>query len=225
MSDKQTDIFSVSQSLSSKQADFAELCNALYERELLTLAQISLSNPLVAKRKLAGLSYHVKNIAHFLCQHQAPLEIDSHNASFQHKQASSSPAHKMDPEKNVIWFQKYAELGLVVPIQVQHFDHSHIELDSIDKLDKTQNRLHANKYGWFHFDGSSQLSNNQDGTEQCHHTLLKPTKAIMQAASCGHTWRHRSKAIPRALTLREMKLCANINWKNFGLKPCHSWSL
>lgn len=213
MSDKQTDFFSIAHSHGPELAKFAELCNALYERELHSLAHASLQQPSLVKRKLAGLPYHVKNVAYFLCDHNAPLEVDSHNASFQHKQAQKAPSLKTDSEKSHIWFKTNAKLGLVVPIHVEALDNHHIELDCVDKIDHNNHCLHTNKHGWFRFYGDLCKPDSNGPLAK----LIKPTKAIMQAACCGHTWNHKSRTSPRALSLREMRLSAHIDWKKFTL--------
>jgi len=48
-------------------------------------------------------------------------------------------------------------------------------------------------------------------------TLLKPTKTIMASACSGHAWNFKSRVSPRALSIREMRLSTQINWKNFTL--------
>jgi hypothetical protein len=90
----------------------------------------------------------------------------------------------------------------------------HIELDSIDRIDLRGNRLHTNKFGWFNIDG--------EFSEDVHTKLsvlslrlLKPSKAILTAACCGHKWDHKGKGQQRALSLRELLLSLTINWKTF----------
>jgi hypothetical protein len=214
MSDQQADFFSIVQSPGPELADFAELCNALYERELLSLAHSGPNQLNLLKRKLAGLSHHIKNVAYYLCRHQAPLEVDTHNASFQHKQAAKSPGRLLDKDKNTAWFSAHAAPGLVVPINVVGLDSNHIELDSVDRIDMEQGAIHTNKHGWFEFSGVATKQNESIIEKQ----LLKPSKAIMQAACCGHRWNHKSRKTPRSLTLRELLLCAQIDWKRFTLK-------
>ena len=48
------------------QRQYAELCNALYERELMSLAQGASANASLLKRRLSGLSHHIKRAAEFL---------------------------------------------------------------------------------------------------------------------------------------------------------------
>ncbi|WP_420935182.1 hypothetical protein ACOJR9_04530 [Alteromonas sp. A081] len=47
--------------------------------------------------------------------------------------------------------------------------------------------------------------------------LLKPTKTTMASACSGHAWNFKSRVSPRALSIREMRLSTQINWKNFTL--------
>lgn len=213
MSDKQTDIFSVDQSPSPELANFAELCSALYERELHSLAHSSIGQPSLLKRRLAGLPYHVKNIAHYLCQHNSPLNVDVHNASFQFKQAVKVPTRTANADKNYAWYSQHATPGLVVPIYIEDIDGHHIELDCVDRVDKETKTLHTNKFGWFDFYGKP--------TEQTRGILVKqlnkPSKAIMQSACCGHVWNHKNRVLPRVLSLRELLLSSQIDWKRFTL--------
>lgn len=219
MSDKQSDFFSFVQSPSPALSDFAEICNALYERELLNLAYSGPKQLSLMQRKLAGLTNHVKRIAYFLCKQQDegqwPLDVDSHNASWQSKQAAKSPGRNNDAEKTLAWYQQNAAPGLIVPIRVRDLDNETIELDCIDRVHQDEKRVHVNKFGWFDYAGMVQETRF---TEQ-EIILLKPTKAIMQAACCGHSWNHKSKNLPRSLTLREMMLSTQIDWKHFRLKP------
>ena len=93
---QQIDIFSDDQ----RQLHYAELCNALYERELASLSQQKISNISLLQRKIAGLRHHVKRAAYSLLQHQTPLDVDVHNASWQAKQAAKCMANNYIPEKN-----------------------------------------------------------------------------------------------------------------------------
>lgn len=216
MSDKQADFFSTVQ---SQGPDFAEICNALYERELQTLAFFGPKKLPIMRRRLAGLSYHIKRIAYFLCQQHhvenGPLTVDIHNASWQCRQAKKSPARTADHTLIAKWYQQHAAPGLVVPVRVCQIDHETIELDSIDRVNSNDNAVHLNKFGWFHLDGHDiqcRVPNQQV-------ILVKPTKSIMRAACCGHRWDHRSISTPRVLSLREMRLSTQIEWKRFHLLP------
>ncbi|WP_088330186.1 hypothetical protein [Lacimicrobium sp. SS2-24] len=204
MQQNQSDIFRQD----SQQLYYAELCNALYERELPLLAGIA--NESVLRRRLKGISYHIKRAAQEMLKHQGPLQIDIHNASWQSKQASRPPKHA-EPTKTQQWFTQSASLGMPVPVQCEHLGILHLELDSIDRLDAEQHRLHLNKHGWFSVNGEL-LQNNQNGWV---YQLGLPTRSTMAAACCGHVWKHDKRTQPRTLSLRELLLSNQINWKSF----------
>lgn len=204
----QVDIFQDDQ----RQRHFAELCNALYERELRVLSQQT--NLSLLQRRLAGLSQHVKNIAELLLKNQGPLQVDIHNASWQAKQTAKSAATKVSATDNHQWFSHYARLGMVVAVHVWELGIEHVELDSIDKIDTEAKRLHLNKHRWFNFDGS-QPGNSSEEPPRLAKTLLKPNKAIFSAACCGHSWNPKGRTQTRALSLRELILSTTINWKTF----------
>ncbi|MEW9799343.1 hypothetical protein [Alteromonas sp. CYL-A6] len=212
----QTDIFG-HQSLSEGNGQpIAELCNALYERELASLATHGPSQISLLRRRLSGLPYYVKRAAYELAHHQSPLEVDTHNASWQAKQAAKCPGKQPDSDKTADWFSQYAAPGLVVPVLITRLDNEHIELDSVDRVERDSLRLHTNKYGWFTFNGApEQTASANEPSRQ----LVKPSKATMTAACCGHSWNHKGRISPRALSLREMMLSFGINWKTFRLNP------
>lgn len=207
---QQTDIFADD----LQQRHFAELCNALYERELRALAQQKSNNISLLQRRLGGLSHHIRRLAEHLLSNSAPIEVDVHNGSWRAKQAAKSMLAKADDEKTALWFAKRARPGLVVPVYLNDRGIEHLELDSIDRIGQENNRLHLNKHGWFGFEG---LRVN-DGEASPHLSLriLIPTKATMSAACCGHSWNHRGRTQPRALTLRELLLSTTINWRTFA---------
>lgn len=190
----------------------AELCNALYERELDHLASHGPTQLSLLRRRLKGLSHHIKRAAYFLARNDAPIAVDIHNASWQAKQAAKCPDNKAEPDKVADWFYQHASPGLVVPIRLETPEGQTIELDSVDRIDKAQQRIHVNKHGWFALSGESS-----EDVSGMHKRLLKPTRVIMTAACCGHTWNHRGRRTPRALTLREILLSTTINWKTFKL--------
>jgi hypothetical protein len=209
---QQIDIFADDQ----RQLHYAELCNALYERELASLSQQKISNISLLQRKIAGLRHHVKRAAYSLLQHQTPLDVDVHNASWQAKQAVKCMANNFTPEKTQLWFSSNIQIGCCIAVHVQQLGSEYIELDSIDKIELNSHRLHTNKFGWFNSDG--ELSEDEDEHRQTdiHNLrLLKPTKAILTAACCGHKWDHKGKGQQRALSLRELLLSLSINWKTF----------
>ncbi|GGF74687.1 hypothetical protein GCM10011338_28430 [Alteromonas lipolytica] len=189
----------------------------MYERELLTLAQQGPNQLNLLRRKIAGLSHHVNRTARFLATGSVPLELDEHNASWQARQAAKSPARTGDEEKNLSWFSEHAKVGLVVPVRVQEFDNEHIELDSIDRVQHENQTLHVNKFGWFDFAGIPVESPARFSTNaNIKLTLVKPSKAIMTAACCGHSWNHKGRISPRTLTLREIMLASTLNWRTFS---------
>ncbi len=203
--DQQTDIFH----LSSKYPNFAELSNALYERELQVLANSNLTDPALIKRKLKGLTHHVKNATMNLLEGKAPIDVDVHNGSWQAKQSAKCPLSSQTPDKTLQWYAHIAKQGHVVPVYVEVLGEQHIELDCIDI--EASDRLHLNKFGWF-----SKTGEYFDIVpKQAKYLLLKPTKSIMSAACAGHSWSPKGKGIPRALSLRELLLSTEINWKTF----------
>ena len=212
----QSDFFNAVESDTS-QRTVAELCNALYERELLLLAQQGPTQTSLLRRRIAGLSHHVKRTARFLAAGSVPLELDAHNASWQAKQAAKSPARISDDDKTLEWYSQYAKVGLVVPVRVQEFDNEHIELDSIDRVQQENQTLHVNKFGWFDFSGTPVESPARfEGKAHLKLTLLKPSKTIVTAACCGHSWNHKGRISPRTLSLREILLVSTVDWRRFS---------
>jgi hypothetical protein len=207
---QQVDIFSDDQ----RQLHYAELCNALYERELASLSQQKITNVSLLQRKIAGLRHHVKRAAYSLLQHQSPLQVDVHNASWQAKQAAKCMANNYLPQKTQHWFSNNIQIGCSIAVHVKQLGCEHIELDSIDKIELSSQRVHTNKFGWFKLDGEF-AEGNQQQTHVFNLRLLKPTKAILTAACCGHKWDHKGKGQQRALSLRELLLSLSINWKTF----------
>jgi hypothetical protein len=211
MSDQQPDQTNIF-NLAEQFPNVAELCNALYERELLNLASSNIKDPSLLKRKLSGLSYHIKNAAEFLINEPTPIEVDVHNGTWKSKQAAKCPATKLVANDEALlkasrWFTENHYRGAVVCI----YGNEHIELDSIDMIPSSAKKLHTNKHGWFSLDGTSL-------EEEKSHTIIqmvKPNKAIVSAACSGHVWNSKGKTIPRALTLRELLLSTNINWTTF----------
>ena len=227
----QAGFFSESGELGGSHPQFNEICTALYEREIVSLAHSEIGNLSLLKRRLGGLPYHVKAIARYMVNshispNPIPLNVDTHNGSWYAKQSVKCPGinHLDDTEKREIWYKKNAEYGLVVPVLVLNIEGAHIELDSIDMVNQDNTQLHLNKSGWFSNNGDCVHSSYQDkklglssGMAVDRKVLLKPTKAIMSAACCGHTWCFKKKRTPRTLTLREMRLSTQVNWKQFTL--------
>ena len=200
----------------SEQRLFADVCNALYERELMSLAMQSSGQSSLLKRRLGGLTHHVKRAAEYLVANPTPLEVDSHNASWQFKQALKCPAKIDTPEATQAWFSQKATVGLPVCVRVKQLDHEHLELDCVDKIQPENQTLHLNRFGWFSFDGAvvDDTSLHTNAVDSDVH-LLKPCKRTMTAACSGHCWNHKGKLSPRALSLRELLLSTLINWKTF----------
>jgi len=202
---QQTTIFN----LAAKYPNYAELSNALYERELQVLANSTISDPVLLKRKLKGLTHHIKNATMNLLGGSAPISVDVHNGSWQSKQNGKCPLSSQNPDRTLQWYSQTAKLGEIVPVYVEHLGLQHIELDCIDMMQS--DRLHLNKFGWF-----SKTGEYFDIVpKQVKYLLLKPTKSIITAACAGHCWNARGKGIPRALSLRELLLSTEIDWKTF----------
>jgi hypothetical protein len=196
-----------------RQLHFAELCNALYERELHSLSQKKFNNISLLQRQIGGLKHHIKRAAYNLLQHQSPLEVDVHNASWQAKQAANCPAKLNETDKTELWFQKPIALGVCAAVYVNELGLEHIELDSIDRIELQAGKVHLNKFGWFMLNGLPE--NPQSAAQQAQFQLLKPAKNLMLAACCGHSWNHKGRGQPRLLSLRELLLSFSINWKTF----------
>ncbi|WP_245807545.1 hypothetical protein [Cognaticolwellia beringensis] len=219
--------FMVTQSLlwqsEQQSSDFAELCNALYERELMTLARNEYSSLAGLQSRIKSLPHYVKRTAFALLNAQTPLELDIQNASWSAKQVNTQPSISQLSayDDNVIsWYRSQALVhGLVVPIALN----SHIVLDSIDRIDIEKQRFRTNVHGWFSLtdnntlDGTSKLAKREVMSEVNRHSvnLLKPTKKIMTAACAGHCWKNSRKSQPVMPSLRELLLSCTINWRNF----------
>ena len=190
---------------------FADLCNALYERELKKLAtDTHLPQPLLQKR-LSSLPHFIKRASTRIIEFTSPLDLDSHNASWMYRQSGLCPGPKQATADISKFYQSHATVGLVIPIYRQRQGIEHILLDNIDGL--RDNRIHTNEHGWFEADGSC--------TDDPQLRLLKPTKIIMTGACSGHSWRNHKRHSSRSLSLREMLLATNINWRNFAKTVSH----
>ncbi|GAB2697065.1 hypothetical protein [Aliiglaciecola aliphaticivorans] len=205
---QQVDIFASDQ----RQRHFAELCNALYERELHSLSKTAPNNIRLLQRRLSGLPYHIKNAAEYLLAQDYPIQVDIHNGSWQAKQTAKCVSSKYDPEKTFVWFSNYVRMGLPSPIYMSDMGVETVELDSVDRIDQEQHKLHFNKHGWFNFNGA-YLGEYEHSLQS--KTLLIPNKSNITAACCGHSWNHKGKTIPRTLSLRELLLSTTINWKTY----------
>lgn len=190
---------------------FAELCNAFYERELARLSSDSQLDLSLLQKRLAALPYYIKRAAEHICELYTPLDLDSQNGSWISSQTTQPMSTKADKEKTHSFYSRHAQMALVSPICVLHSGIEHVVLDSIDEIDFTAERLHCNEHGWFNFDGQYTES-----TVVLNKTLLKPNKASMSAACCGHQWLNGRKTSPRLLSLREMLLATRVNWRQFS---------
>lgn len=195
---------------------YTELCNTLYERELLRLSQTpSEQLPLLTKR-LASLPFYVREAASLILKHPSPLTLDSQNACWLHSQSKVCPVPHVDESESIFsYYHKYAKLGFLVPVYIKDPQQNQLEqirLDSIDEIDPDGQRIHCNEHGWFAMAGWPQEPDNQQKL------LLKPGKAVMVAVCCGHQWRNQERKLPRLLSLREMLLASRLNWQNFA-KP------
>ena len=194
-------------------SDFAELCNALYERELQILATTEITAVLALQGRIKSLPHYVKRAAHALLSADSPLELDIQNASWSAKQTASMPSTSqlLDYQGNVLPWYKDRQLahGLVVPIATE----GRIVLDCIDRVDIEKQRFRTNVYGWF------DLASAPEGVESqvplAKAKLLKPNKKVMTAACAGHCWQNSRKVQPVIPSLRELLLSCSINWHNF----------
>ncbi len=185
-------------------ADFAELCSALYEREVTALANSSSNSVQAIQGRLKSLPYYIKRTAHMMIQSQTPLDLDVQNASWSAKQAAHMPLSGQDVDEVNRWYLAQPLVhGLVVPVAQK----THIVLDSIDRIDLEHQRFRTNVHGWF------ELSNNASSAKNVR--LLKPNKRVMTAACTGHCWLNDHKANPIIPSLRELLLSCAINWRNF----------
>jgi len=209
MADKQEQAFIWQQR--TNQQLFAELCNALYERELARLSSDQQVELVQLQKRLSSLPYYIKRAAEHICDLYTPLDLDSQNGSWISSQATKPFSVKCDQTKTYEFFQRHAKMALVVPIAVSHSGIEQVVLDSIDEIDLEGNRLHCNEHGWFQFDGVGS-----DSVNLISKTLLKPSKAVMSAACCGHQWLNLRRSSPRLLSLREMLLATRINWHQFS---------
>jgi len=189
---------------------YAELCNALYERELRLLANIDLATVHAVQDRLKSLSYYINRTALLMTQANSPLELDVQNAGWQAKQSSKIPLNGQEIEQVNTWYLSIPlSLGLIVPVLAEGY----IFLDCIDRIDNDQQRIRTNVAGWFYLSDIEKQKYNKV-------KLLKPNKQVMRAACTGHCWQGRNKIRPMILTLRELLLSCSINWKNFK-QPLH----
>ncbi len=199
---------------------FAEICNALYERELRLLASADIASAQGVQGRLKSLPHYINRTANLMTrvneQGDSPLTLDVQNATWSAKQSRQLP---LKGEEEGVIFSWYLELlnkrnksllGLVVPVLVE----DHIILDCIDGVDTDENRLRTNVSGWFSLiSGADQSTDNANSIR-----LLKPNKKVMLSACAGHCWQHchsKTKLRPIIPSLRELLLSCAINWQNF----------
>jgi len=212
--------------------DFAEICNALYERELRVLAHSEFSSAQSVKGRLKSLTYYINRTANLMTQVKeqniSPLILDIQNASWSAKQAAKLSMLGQTEQDIFTWYlAQKLPMGLVVPILKE----DHVILDSINNIDFENKRLRTNASGWFSLESShSVIKKSSIKTELIMINsvstktlkLLKPNKKIMLAACTGHCWKNnvstKSKHVklqPIILNLRELLLSCAINWKDF----------
>lgn len=186
-------------------SDFSEFCNALYERELHTLANLETISLPSLQGRLKSLPYYVKQTARLMLETSTPLTLDIQNASWSAKQGATMPLTGQETEQVCAWYANIdLKHGLVVPI----VHDNHIALDCIDRIDLDNHRFRTNAHGWFYFNQPLPLAKTP-------YRLLKPNKRVMTAACAGHSWVNNHRSIPVMPTLRELLLSCTINWRNF----------
>lgn len=188
-------------------AAFPELCTALYERELAVLAQLEVHSAKGLQRRLKSLSYYIQKAAREMLASACPCELDVQNASWQAAQKRQLKSTATRAQKLQHWLLSgKVPLGISVPVLNLDPHLQQVRLDSIDRIDHEQQRVHCNASGWFNFDGQGCDADNT------HLLLAKPERQLMQAAVSGHQWSHKGKADPRTLSLRELLLATAIDW-------------
>ena len=198
-------------------ADYAELCNALYERELRMLATGNYSSSKTIQARLKSLPYYINRTAFLMTKtaqkNESPLILDVQNASWSSIQKNKLPLSGQSYDDVCRWFTlSKLKVGLVIPVVTAN----HIVLDSIDRIDHDKSRFRTNVYGWFALSTQGLLEKQTLASVQ----LLKPNKNVMLAACAGHCWRtvnlnSYGKTSPIIPTLRELLLSCAINWRNF----------
>lgn len=195
----------------TSQQIFAELSNALYERELTRLSQDTEISAGLLKKRLGSMAFYIKKAAGHISELYTPLDLDSQNGSWISSQSVKPHSLKTQQDKTHSFYLEHAKMALVVPISVSHYGIEQIVLDTIDEIDLTNNQIHSNEHGWFALSGQQQSESNIYSK-----LLLKPSKTIMAAACCGHQWLNGRRTSPRLLSLREMLLASRINWRHFS---------
>ncbi|MBU2869255.1 hypothetical protein [Colwellia sp. E2M01] len=204
--------------------NFAELCNALYQREISFIAKGDYSNAQAVQTRLKSLPYYISRTAHAMtkvvAESHSPLSLDYQNASWSAKQSKKIPLtgqETINEQKSAMrWYlQKDIRVGLVVPVLLV----DHIIIDCIDRIDLDKQRIRTNVGGWFSLteidssDNSAILTKTSD--KAINKRLLKPNKKIMIAACAGQCWQGNTTQRPIIPTLRELLLSCSINWRDF----------
>lgn len=185
-----------------KSSDYAELCNALFEREVIRLSNEASPSVEQIQHRLKSLPYYIQRAAYKMLSVESPLVLDIQNATWSAKQNKSMPFSEQSIESVQKWYLAIElNVGLVLPIK----ELGHVSLDSVDRVDKANQRFRTNRQGWFDIDNFS--ANKKQ--------LLKPTKKVMMAACAGHCWLNGKPAAPKIPTMRELLLSCSINWRNF----------
>ena len=177
---------------------YTQLCNAFYAREIALL--VAEPNEQRLRKRLKSLPFYIECAAAAVVNGQVPFQLDPHNGCWLDRQKAQPPSAK----NNGDFYQTHKSVGLVVPLLLNSANQTRVAIDSIDQV--SDNKLHCNEHGWFDCKGMSLEGQSV--------VLLKPTKAIMAAACCGHQWSFDKRSTPRTLSLREMLLAGNINWRN-----------
>jgi len=196
--------------------NFAELCNALYQREINLIAKANFTNAQAVQVRLKSLPYYISRTAHAMTQVNAddhsPLLLDYQNASWSSKQSKKIPVPDQETAteraKVIKWYlQDDVCVGLAVPVLLV----DHIIIDCIDRIDLDKQRVRTNIGGWFSL-ASNELMNQEQSPNK---RLLKPNKKIMTSACTGQCWQGNNKQRPIMPTLRELLLSCSINWDDF----------
>ncbi len=184
----------------AERALYAQLCNAFYAREIARL--VDEPDAARLRRLLTSLPYYVERLAMRIVSGNAPLQLDPQNGSWLGKQKTIPPVYNTNDSQD--FYSHYAKRGLIVPVLINEQQCSRVRIDSLDQV--SDNKIHCNELGWFKTSGES--------LKHQHIKLLKPAKGVMIAACCGHRWQFNQRTTPKRLSLREMLLASNINWRN-----------
>lgn len=205
--------------------DYAEVCNALYERELSQLVNADLTTVKAMQSRLKSLPHYIKRAAYLMTKIELQLQVsakktlilDSQNAHWSAKQSKCMPINGQELVDIWYWYQSFSiPLGLVIPVWVGE----RILLDSVDRIDSEKQRIRCNAFGWFDSKAVQKtLFSHDNSLPQQQIQLLKPNKKVMIAACAGHRWQNykqnQKPSSPILLTLRELLLSCDINWQNF----------